>query len=157
MCEHGHISLRGPDSGDNPVDPRANLSGTLSVWAAVAEDQPIGLRRPDLLRGKALVVAVVPLLEISLNLCLRSKSCKLAGLPRPLQRAAQDQAKRSRGRVGLPESRDLAACELAHKHRHGIETQTLAMARDLQRAAGGTIVSCGRRHLPSNPHSVGSF
>jgi len=108
MSEHGDIPCRSVDSGDDPVDACGNLSRALAVRAAVAEDQPIGLPRPNLLRCEPLVVPVVPLAQIVLELHLRPEAGELARLPCSLQRAAQHQREGFRGRVRLPESRDTA-------------------------------------------------
>src|SRR4029077_8367079 len=105
--EHRDIPWRGANSGNHPINPCADLTGSLSARATIAEDQPSGLRAADLLRSEPLVVAVVPLSQIALDLRVRTESGELAGLPRPLQRAAQHQGKGSRGRIGPPVSGNL--------------------------------------------------
>src|SRR5215831_15157298 len=91
--EYRHIPRRGADARDHPIDALAHLIRALAARATIAENEPLGPHGADLLRRKSLVVAIVPLLEVILDLRLRREARELTGLPCTLQRAAQYQGK----------------------------------------------------------------
>src|SRR5215472_18380166 len=92
--EQGHIPGPRAYLADDPIDPCADLLRTLAARTAVAKDHPRGLPGMDLLRGKPLVVTVVPFRQVRIGLGALSQARELAGLARPLQRARQHEFKR---------------------------------------------------------------
>lgn len=72
--EKGDISLHRADSRDQPIGPRADLSGAFPSWTAVGEDHPSGRLRIDLFRSQAFVFAIVPFHQITIDFCVRAET-----------------------------------------------------------------------------------
>src|SRR5262245_39890487 len=77
----------------HPVYPRTNLLRRLATRAPISEDQPARRRLLDLLGRQSLVVAVVPLDEVGVDDGSIGQARQLAGLSRPLHRAAENKLK----------------------------------------------------------------
>src|SRR5262249_14958770 len=87
--EQQNIATEGARARDDAIDPSANLLGRFATCAAVSEDQPAPLYFVDLLRGLALVLAVIPLGQLRVDHHILTETCQFARLARPLHRAAE--------------------------------------------------------------------
>src|SRR5262249_43150597 len=105
MCKQGDVSLCGAGFGDNQIDPGADLFWRLPARAAVTKNHPVRSFGVDLLRGKPLVLPIVPLHQIALDMRTVAESRELAGFAGPLQRTGQNQREGLLGENGLEKPR----------------------------------------------------
>src|SRR5271165_380622 len=107
--EQDNIAVDGARPGDHPVDPRSHLLRRLSRRASVPEDNPARRDLTDLLRRLSLVVAIVPLDQISLGDRGITEACQFAGLSRAQHRAAKSEPEAMLGQDGSQSLRNTAA------------------------------------------------
>src|SRR5262245_58916749 len=117
MRKQGDVFLCGAGSGDNTIDPCADLFRRLPAWAAVAKNHPVRSFRMNLLWRKPLVLPIVPLHQIALDMRTAAESRQLAGLACAVERAGQDESERffgenrpqkSRGRTPVLRERNVS-------------------------------------------------
>src|SRR6266571_2188565 len=87
--EEQHVSLDRARTADDPVGSRAHLGGRFPAGAAVAEEVPARALRVDLGGAHALVVAVIPFEQVTIDLGRGSEAGQFAGPGRALQGARE--------------------------------------------------------------------
>ncbi len=86
-------ALQRAQMGDEAVGTGGDLPGGFAVGAAVAKEVPAGPGGADVHGALAFVVAVVPLGEVGLDLCVLTQAAELTGAAGALQRAGEHMIK----------------------------------------------------------------
>src|SRR6266581_767460 len=93
VTEQEDVPVDGPQSGYHPVGTGPDRRHRLATGTAVAEEIPVGPLAADVGGAPALIVAVIPLLQIRDDLAGVAKARQLARPAGPPQRAHEDLGK----------------------------------------------------------------
>ena len=103
------MAFDGTYLGDDPIHPRADLSGLFAPGASISKNLPTRCCRVDLVWRQSFVAPIIPLDQIGFTVRCFLKSSQYAGLSRSLQWACQSQAKRFLGQDRPQESGHLSS------------------------------------------------
>ena len=90
MAEHQDMTIDGSQSDNDPVGSVTDGLDRLPAGTAVAEQVPIGPVLADISGAPALILAVIPFLQVRVELSLLAEASQLAGATSPQAWADQD-------------------------------------------------------------------